>query len=295
VEDTPGPITRPAPDRRSPRWLSTIHPRVAKDVGVPTFELLDIVDAAPGVRSDRSDALSHELQPRRRNEAPVDEALGLPRAPASIVFIGKATVPLQEAVEGLSGARQDLPEVARRGLQHLRSDIVGDAQYLSDQKRDPLAWFQTQQHAGRAGDLRLFYQQWLLNAGGIRVRHLRVRYLHQRAGHIVERPGGAAAVEQVIAGNAVEPRPEFTAPLEAVEPRHGLDEDLLGGIFGIGAVPQHPVRDMKHPHLVTLHQRVEGGEIALLRLRSQATVFCRVVGERVHGTSTVFDEAAGHL
>jgi hypothetical protein len=44
----------------------------------------------------------------------------------------------------------------------------------------------------------------------------------------------------------------------------GLDEDLLGGILGISAIPQHPLSDMKDPGLVTPDERIEGLNITLL-------------------------------
>jgi hypothetical protein len=92
-----------------------------------------------------------------------------------------------------------------------------------------------------------------------------------------------APIEQMIARDPVQPRPEFASAFETVQPRDRLEQDLLRRVLGIRPVPQHPLSEVKDPRLVTADQRVERLDIAIPRGRSQATVLRRVVDERPHG------------
>src|SRR6266849_10076130 len=70
-------------------------------------------------------------------------------------------------------------------------------------------------------------------------------------------------VEQMVRGDAVDPGFEPTAEVELREPRDHAHEDLLSGVLGILAIPQHPQGETMDVALQRAHQIVDGVPIAV--------------------------------
>jgi hypothetical protein len=73
----------------------------------------------------------------------------------------------------------------------------------------------------------------------------------------------------VIGGNPVQPCSELALTLERAQLGDDLDQHLLGQLFSIVRVENHPDCDVVNPRLVSQNQLLKRGTVAILGLFDQ--------------------------
>src|SRR5271166_3815974 len=225
------------------------------------------------MRSDATHAgqpFSRELQVVRVHVPGLHESACLLLASARVVYVYQTAFFVHKLVEIAPCPTQQLAEIIRRNLHHLRTEFAGNTEHLPEDEGKALAAVQAQEHARHAADASFLHEHRQVDRHGLRIRQIEVGGIVKRATHIGEGRSnllrlGFAHIEQVINRDTVKPGAELTLAQKSAELGYYPDENLLCSVLSNLTMPKHPDCDVENPRLMAPHQSVERISISGLR------------------------------
>jgi hypothetical protein len=191
----------------------------------------------------------------------LDKGAGLASTLAIIFPINEAAVVAEILVEIATCPGEDLSKVDGGDLTDICPDTIADLEDFAEDEDKTLAAVQTEKGSDEAVISRLLIQYFHGNRDGARVRRIEVRDLAQSLGGLGKGTDGIAGVpvwfldaQEMVDGDAVEPGTELRLTAKLGESFDGFQENLLSGVFGVGAAMEHANREVEDPREVACEQ-----------------------------------------
>lgn len=198
------------------------------------------------------------------NEASQDECAGFANALTGIAGLYEAAVVAEIFRQIAAGPGEDLAEVFRGDFTEFGADLVADLEDFSKDVGETLTAVEAEQGSDEAIAACFLGEDFNGDGNGTRVGWIAVGYLAETGGRLGEgadgvrsRPGGFSNAEEMVDGNAIQPCTELCFSAESRESVDGFEEDLLCGVFCIGAAVQHAYGEIEDPGQVACDEEFE--------------------------------------
>jgi len=183
-----------------------------------------------------------------------DEGAGLASALAVILLINEAAVVAEILVEVATRTGEDLPKVDGGDLTDICPDLVADLEDLAEDEDEALAAVQAKKGPDEAVVSGLLIQDFDGDRHGARVRRIEVGDLAEPSGSYFKGTDGIAGVplgfpdaQEMVDGDSIEPSAEPCLSAKLGESFDGFEQDLLSGVFSVGAAMEHANREVEDP------------------------------------------------
>lgn len=213
------------------------------------------------------------------DKACLDEGSGLTSALAGMIWMDEAAVVPQVLGQITACTGEYLAEVFRRDFADVSTDLVADLEYLAEDIGQALAAVEAEQGTYDAVGAGFLGKDFDGDGDGARVGWVKIGDPAQSVGGGGEgadgvggSPGSFPNVQEMVDGDAIEPGAELGFCAESWEGLDGFEEDLLGGVFGVGLTVEHTEGDVEEPGEMAGEEEFELGVITGVRGRDELFV-----------------------